>query len=122
MSTAIDTTFDVYSDTPIGRDPDSHSSTLRRYHKMLWSKPLPDGSTFDLTDRHPRCYLHHKSKLGEFSLSSDGIGHTYRYVKSMSKVINAMPMKELDDFFYTCSTVARLHCLSISNDRQKAYD
>lgn len=43
MSVTIDTTFDVYSDTPIGRDPDSHSPTLRRYHQMLWSKRLPDA-------------------------------------------------------------------------------
>jgi hypothetical protein len=105
MSTAIDTTFDVYSDTPTGRDPDSHSLTLRRYHKMLWSKPLPDGSAFDLTDEHPKGYLHHKSQLGDFPLSSDSIGHTYRYVKSMRRIIDNVPAEELDEFFKVCSTV-----------------
>jgi hypothetical protein len=105
MSTAIDTTFDVYSDTPSGRDPDSHSSTLRRYHRMLWSKPLPDGSAFDLADEHPRGYLSHKSQLGEISFSSDSIGHTYRYVRSMAKIIDCIPAAEVNNFFATCSTV-----------------
>lgn len=36
----IDTAFDFRTDTPPGRDPDSHSPTLRRYHQLLWSKPL----------------------------------------------------------------------------------
>src|SRR5665811_1531204 len=26
------------------RDPDALSPTLRRYHKLLWSKPLPSGA------------------------------------------------------------------------------
>jgi integrase len=39
----IDTTFDFRSDTPPGLDPDTYSPTLRRYHRLLWSKPLPSG-------------------------------------------------------------------------------
>jgi len=101
----IDTAFDAYSDTPAGRDPDSHSPTLRRYHQMLWSKPLPDGSQFTLSTEHPKAYLHHKSPRGEFLLSSDGIGHTYRYVKAMASIIEEIPKEELDQFFSICSTV-----------------
>jgi hypothetical protein len=105
MNVMVNTTFDVYSDTPTGRDPDSHSQTLRRYHKMLWSKPLPDGSAFALSDAHPKGYLHHKSQRGEFSLSSDSLGHTYRYVKAISRIIDEIPIEELDRFFSICSTV-----------------
>jgi hypothetical protein len=50
LQSLIDTSFDLYSDTPAGRDPDSHSPTLRRYHKLLWSKPLPGGPLFKLDD------------------------------------------------------------------------
>ena len=39
---AIDTAFDFRTDAN-GKDPDSHSLTLRRYHRLLWSKPLPNG-------------------------------------------------------------------------------
>ncbi|WP_419790152.1 DUF6994 family protein [Sphaerochaeta associata] len=35
----IDTNFNVYSDAK-GIDPDNSSPTLKRYHKLLWSKPL----------------------------------------------------------------------------------
>ena len=49
----IDITFDVYSDTPKGKDPDSYSPTLRMYHKLLWSKPLPNGVKFELNDNLP---------------------------------------------------------------------
>lgn len=101
----IDTSFDVYSDTPAGMDPDSHSRTLRSYHKLLWSKTLPDGSAFDLSDSHPGTYLYHKSELGEFFLSSDSFGHTYRYVKAMAPIIETIPEDELTRFFSICSTV-----------------
>lgn len=105
MNATIDTTFDVYSDTPAGRDPDSHSPTLRKYHRLLWSKPLPDGTEFLLSVDQPGAYLHHKSCLGEQILSSDSIGHTYRYVKAMAHIIGKVPPEELDQFFTICSTV-----------------
>lgn len=66
-------TFDFRSDTPPGRDPDRHSPTLRTYHRLLWSKPLPGGETFSLSETRRNCYLHHKSDLGEFFLSRDRI-------------------------------------------------
>ena len=71
----IDTSFNVYSDTPEGKDPDSYSPTLRNYHKILWSKKLPNGLFFKLDDTIPM-RLHHKSEIGEFVLSSDSIAHT----------------------------------------------
>lgn len=69
----IDVDFDAATDTPAGRDPDSHSPMLRRYHKLLWSKPLPDGTVFSLTDDVRRIYLLHESALGRFGMSSDSI-------------------------------------------------
>lgn len=72
----IDTSFDVRSDA-FGRDPDAHSATLRRYHQMLWSKVLPGGTVFDLDMTTPGAYLHHRSALGEFFLSSDSFIPTF---------------------------------------------
>ncbi len=102
VSFMVDTTFNVYSDTPVGKDPDSHSPTLRRYHQALWSKPLPGGTSFDLSVEHPKAYLHHQSRRGEFFLSSDSFGHTYRYVKATAPIISAIPEEELDEFFSVC--------------------
>ena len=31
-----------------GADPDKDSPTLREYHRLLWSKELPNGETMNL--------------------------------------------------------------------------
>jgi len=72
----IDTSFDFRVDAR-GKDPDSHSPTLRKYHKRLWSRPLPGGVPFELRDTTPGVYLHHRSGLGEFQLSSDAVIATF---------------------------------------------
>jgi hypothetical protein len=73
----IDTTFDFRADAG-GKDPDSYSATLQGYHRLLWSKPLPGGATFELTlesHGHARV-LRHSSKLGVFVLSSDTLANS----------------------------------------------
>ncbi len=78
MRTDIDVTFDFRRDTPEGKDPDTHSKTLRLYHRLLWSKRLPGGELFRLDDAVPRHYLHHQSSLGDFSLTSDAVIPTFK--------------------------------------------
>jgi len=102
--TSIDTTFDSYSDTPSGKDPDTFSPTLRRYHQILWSKDLPSGEKFELDLNTPRL-LHHKSDLGEFYLSSDSLGHTYKNTKKMGHITGQFTADEMDLFFSICSTI-----------------
>ena len=104
MNNIIDINFNMFSDTPEGKDPDSYSPTLRSYHKILWSKKLPIGMMFDL-DIETRQLLHHKSDLGEFFLSSDAVGHTYKNIQSMSNIINKIPSEEIDSFYSLCSTI-----------------
>ena len=72
----VSVVFDFRTDAG-GRDPDKYSPTLRRYHKRLWSKPLPSGRRFDLSDATPGVYLHHRSDIGEFQLSSDSVIATF---------------------------------------------
>lgn len=43
----IDVLFDVQTDSG-GKDPDSASKTLKAYHQLLWSKPLPNGELMEL--------------------------------------------------------------------------
>ncbi len=69
----IDTKFNFHAD-----DPDSKSPTLKRYHRLLWSKPLPNGTKFNLLDHKSGVYLYHKSELGECFLGSDAITHSYK--------------------------------------------
>lgn len=98
----IDIGYDVRADAG-GRDPDSHSATLRRYHQLLWSKPLPGGAMFDLDAK-----LHHRSELGEFWLSSDAITHTYsRWTKParLAEIVRQIPVEEMAAFYDLGCTV-----------------
>ena len=98
----VDTRFDVRTDAG-GKDPDSHSATLRRYHQLLWSKPLPTGVTFELDAK-----LHHKSDLGEFWLASDSIVHTYTHwvrPARLTRVLQEIPPEETTAFYDLACTV-----------------
>jgi hypothetical protein len=99
----IDTNFNVYSDAR-GGDPDSTSPTLRQYHKMLWSKALPNGETFELFDNKNGVYLYHKSAFGEFFLGSDAITHSYKNHKRKYWLTKQIP-GEVDELFDTGSTI-----------------
>ena len=94
---AIDIAFDFRTDAH-GKDPDSHSPTLRRYHRLLWSKPLPSGASFDLSDTTPGVYLHHCSSLGEFFLSSDAVMQTFTRWSALKPITEQFPQQEIDEF------------------------
>lgn len=101
-TTLIDTTYDVRMDAG-GKDPDSCSKTLRRYHQLLWSKPLPSGARFDLDAR-----LHHQSDLGEFWFGSDAITHTYSRWLRPARIVNVLqqiPPAEVEVFYDVGCTV-----------------
>lgn len=89
----IDTAFDFRTDA--SGDPDTHSPTLRRYHRILWSKPLPAGNVFDLHEAgHKGSYfLRHTSELGDFKMSSDAI--TTRLLKQAKQVVAQIPPEQL---------------------------
>ncbi len=89
MSRLIDTSFDFTSDTPhywenfwqncdgLGcgsTDPDSKSPKLRKYHKLIWSKRLPNSEFLDLQEgENPNDYLIWK----DFNFGSDSIINVY---------------------------------------------
>jgi len=100
----IDITFDVRSDTPPGRDPDTFSPTLRRYHQLLWSKPLPSGAWFDLDILTPP-FLHHHSEIGEYWLSSDSVIPTFSRSRELADIIGHIPQEETADFMYLAYTI-----------------
>src|ERR1700737_2323869 len=93
----IDTSFDFRWDTPKDRDPAELSPTPRRDHQRLWSKPLPGGAAFELVTNTPSAYLHHKSEIGEFFLSSDSVlwlfGAHRRFAPRFSAVRRASALR-----------------------------
>lgn len=93
----IDTAFDFRTEAPHG-DPDTDSPTLRLYHQLLWSKRLPSGASFELSDIFPRGYLYHGSELGEFFLSSDSVMTTFRNKSVVKPVIEQLPKSVIAEF------------------------
>jgi hypothetical protein len=99
----IDTRFNFYTDAR-GGDPDSTSPTLRAYHKMVWSKPLPNGKLFELSDHQQGVYLYHSSELGEFCLGSDAITHSYKSHIRKKWLTEQIP-DEVNELFDAGSTI-----------------
>lgn len=97
LPTLIDTAFDFRTDAS-GKDADSFSPTLRVYHRSLWSKPLPCGRSFELSDGVAGAYLHHRSELGEFMLASDSVIPTFTRWTSMKHIIGLFPEVENESF------------------------
>ena len=75
-----------------GSDPDSVSPTLKEYHRLLWSKSLPNGETMDLESGKGIYYLKWKG----MDLCSDSIIVSFRYKKyrHMMDLVRA----QVDDF------------------------
>jgi hypothetical protein len=105
LGEAIDITFDFRSDTPHGRDPDTLSPTLRRYHQLLWSNPLPSGAPFELDVTTPHTYLHHLSELGEFFLSSDAVIPTFLRELRLAHIIDQIPELKREAFHHIGYTI-----------------
>jgi hypothetical protein len=94
----IDTTFDFRTDAA-GKDPDTYSATLCRYHQLLWSKPLPSGFLFELvpTSRPPYRFSH-RSEAGDFVLSSDAFIPAYTRYGVPKPVLEQLSAAEHDHF------------------------
>lgn len=101
----IDIDFDFTTDSPnywrdywakdslLGHssvDPDCKSKTLQLYHKLLYSKPLPNGDTMELVIGDSYNYLTWK----DFRFGSDSIITSFRYVQNkelIQKVADYLP-------------------------------
>lgn len=104
---AIDVAFDFRSDC-VGPDPDSGSPTLRHYHRLLWSKRLPSGASFDLSDTTPGEYLHHRSELGEFCLSSDSAIPTFTNRERLKPIIEQVAESDNEAFLKAAYTIGAM--------------
>jgi hypothetical protein len=105
----IDVAFDFRTDAK-GKnpDPDKDSPTLRLYHRLLWSKPLPSGAFFDLSETTRGAYLYHRSSLGEFTLSSDSVMPTFTKWIPLKAIIDQFPEQENGDFRTIAYTIGAM--------------
>ena len=85
--------------------PDFASPTLRSYHKLLWSRSLPSGESFDLSDATRRVYLHHRSERGEFFLSSDAVMQTFINWPKLRPIVSQFSELENEQFMAVTYTI-----------------
>jgi hypothetical protein len=111
---SFDPTFDTATDG--GSDPDKYSVRLHSAHLMLWSKALPSGQRFELSDARPAGYLRHQSELGTFHLGSDSIIHTYRR-DGLRLILDALKPGELDRFVRVAYMIGGYHVFPVGNGR-----
>lgn len=91
----IDISFDFRIDAN-KKDPDSYSSTLNRYHQLLWSKELPNGEMMKLKREGPPFTLCWK----DFVLSSDSIIVELKYEKNKRIIDQVCRIVEDADAYY----------------------
>lgn len=99
----IDTTYNFQAETE-PHDADRYSTTLQEYHRILWSKPLPNGKMFELS-KISNNQLNHKSDLGEFYLSSDRAIPTFSKWKKLEHIISQIPKDRLSNFINLAETI-----------------
>ena len=93
----IDTAFDFTTDSPgfwdgfwerkgglgyCGSDPDSCSPMLRNYHRILWSRELPNGQVMELKEGYGSDYLNWDG----MRFASDSITTGFRYERCRSLI------------------------------------
>ena len=104
----IDISYDFTADTPhywdnfwsnnkgLGGsnfDPDLLSPTLRKYHQILWSRPLPNGQFFSLSQGKGADYLiWNNSRFGSDSIIASFRYQKYRWMMEQLKM-------DLPDFY-----------------------
>ena len=99
----IDVTFDVRTDSH-GKDPDTASATLKRFHAALWSKSLPDGSPLQLEDAGSQ-YLLAIHKDGALRVTSDTISNSMSGHKRLAPFLSELPEQLIQDVKDLGSTV-----------------
>ncbi len=128
--TSIDIKFNMFSDTPKGKDPDTFSKTLNLYHQKLWSKKLPNGKIMYLqrgVKKHkngsPRQELtveakaiaktHPRIDSRQYVFTSDALGLTFKNKRNkkgadgkvIEQIFQNLDEGEHEKYFKKCCTI-----------------
>jgi len=95
LNVEIDTSFNFSTESK-GRDPDSHSPTLRKYHSLLWSKELPSGEHLQVEDINSE--LMYRFNMQTLEFSSDSISNSYIGTKKVAHIKDQIPQAEFEEF------------------------
>jgi hypothetical protein len=98
----IDTSFDFRNDSS-GRDPDTYSPTLRKYHRFLWTKQLPIGERLEIEEINSR--LVYRFNMQTLKFSSDSISNSYIGTKKITHLNGQITQEEFEEFRDKGSTI-----------------
>ncbi len=92
----MDVNFDFRSDSA-GLDPDFASPTLKKYHRILWNKELPNGDFLEISEDSNYPYLLGRTSKHVMSLTSDTICNSYVKRDKMKPIV--APIIEEVEYF-----------------------
>jgi hypothetical protein len=98
----IDTSYDFRHDSN-GKDPDAYSSILRKYHRFLWSKYLPNGEMLELEEISST--LVYRFNMQTLKFGSDSISNSYIGTKKIAHLIDDVAHSEFEEFRNEGSTI-----------------
>lgn len=99
MDKEIDISFDFRIDAN-GGDPDATSPTLKRYHRLLWSKILPNGQKLNLDEK-----LRNQSEACDYTFGSDSIIHSFSKWEKYQHIIQQISPDEIEEFAHLGYTI-----------------
>lgn len=91
-----------------GSDPDSKSTMLRQYHRLLWSRTLPNGEELKLYSGGSKFYLRRIGESRIMDLGSDSITASFRWNWNLMKQVQAsIPdyKKFVEDYMHSTYTI-----------------
>ena len=98
----IDTSFDFRRDSN-GKDPDAFSPTLRKYHRLLWSKQLPIGERLEIEEMNST--LIYRFNMQTLKFGSDSISNSYIGTKKIAHLDGQINQAEFEEFRDGGSTI-----------------
>jgi hypothetical protein len=98
----IDTSFNFRTESN-GKDPDSYSPTLRKYHALLWKKELPTGDYLDIEELDST--LVYRFNMQTLKFSSDSISNSYIGTKKVENLKDQISQFEFEEFRDKGSTI-----------------
>ena len=100
----LDVSFDFRSDAN-GGDPDRKSPTLKKYHQMLWNKPISPSKTFTVKNGGNSDYLFCELDGEIINLGSDSISNSYMKNSKLQNMLRDVEDVKIQSFIDVGSTI-----------------
>lgn len=98
----IDVDFCFYEDPDYRRDADRDSRKLMRWHQLLWSKPLPDGSLMEWSvEPGTSCLTGNGLRVSSDTIATTHSGYHRYGIEPLYEGLPAADREQYERAFYT---------------------